>query len=431
VSDFKPDDANLSTELVTQWKDDFKFFRDTWHAWNAGYWQSLEFEEMQRSIRDFMTLQRTRGVKVNTDKVRSLEKMYRLDQFVRQEVIDIEDKYLNLRNGLLNLETLELEEHRRDVYFTWQLDFDYEPKAKSPTFWKYLESTFVHPDGTADGDVIRLVLEALGYSLTADTNLKASFWLRGESNSGKSKLLTLLSNLMGNMHTTIDLNQLGTNKFMLAKLAGKRVVTCAEAAVNHIIPDAIYKILVGGSDQIFADVKNKTAITFVPKTKVWWAMNDAPRTVDRSGAMLNRIHIIPFTRVVPAESRDVLLDSKLFAERSGILNLALRGLKTLRANGNNFKEPEISKLMREEYRLMNDTEQNFINDCFFWDIEFMYAANVLYSDYKSWCHDNGFSPKNIRQVAKDWERLGLLKVERAEGNYWKGIRPKNAKEQLF
>lgn len=414
----------MSAQLMARWKDDYKYFRDVWHQYCSGYWQVLEFEEIQRAIRDFMIDLRVRGITVGTDKVRSLEKMYRLDSFVRQERIDIEDKYLNLRNGLLNLDTLELEPHRRDVYFTWQLDFDYNPKAKSPAFWRYLETTFVHPDGTTNGEVIRLVLEALGYSLTADTSLKASFWLNGESNSGKSKLLTLLSNLMGNMHTTIDLNQMGTNKFMLAKLAGKRVVTCAEAAVNLMIPDSIYKILVGGSDQIFADVKNKSALVFVPKTKVWWAMNDMPRTVDRSGAMLNRINIIPFTRAIPIELRDTNLDGKLLAERSGILNLALRGLKTLRGNNQRFCEPTISKQLREEYRLMNDTEQNFITEVYHSDPEYMVGAQLLYNEYKLWCHDNGFSPKNIRQVSKEWQRLGLQKVDRNDGHYWKNIRPK-------
>src|SRR6185369_2642118 len=88
---YKPDDAHLSKELVDQWKDDFKFFRDTWHMWNGGYWQALEFEEMQLHIRDYMLTTRERGKKVNTADVRSLEKMYRLDCFVRQEKIDIED----------------------------------------------------------------------------------------------------------------------------------------------------------------------------------------------------------------------------------------------------------------------------------------------------------------------------------------------------
>lgn len=425
---YKPDDAHMSRELAEQWRDDYAFFRDSWHMWNAGYWQTLEFEEMQRFIRDYMVGVRERGKKVNTADLRSLEKMYRLDCFVRQEKIDIEDKYLNLRNGLLNLETFELEEHRRDVYFTWQLDFDYDPKAKAPTFMRYLETTFTDIDHEPNVQVIKLVVEALGYSLTADTSLKASFWLYGASNSGKSTLITLLRNMLGNMHTTIDLNQLATNKFMLAKLAGKRVVTCTEAAVGHFLPDAIYKILVGGTDEIFADVKNKTAVSFVPRTKAWWAMNEMPRTVDRSGAILNRIHVIPFTRAIPVELRDTNLDGKLFAERSGILNVMLRGLKTLRAEGNHFILPEVSKAIREEYRMMNDTEANFINECFHRNPEMQYASSALYSDYKHYCQDNGYSPKNIRQVAKEWERLGLTKVELHTGNFWKGIAPKKANE---
>lgn len=425
MAKFIPDDAHLASELTELWKGQYAYFWETWHKYNTGYWERLESEEMQRDIREFMVRQRERGVEVNTRELRSLERMYRLDCFTRPDLVDVEKSYLNLRNGFLNLNTLQLEEHRREVIYTWQLNFDYDPKATCPTFIRYLETTFVQPDGKPDQEVICLVQEALGYSLTADTSRKASFWLYGVSNSGKSKMITLIRNMLGNMHATIDLNQLATNKFMLANIAGKRAVTCTEAAVGLMIPDSIYKILVGGSDEIFADVKNKKGLTFVPQCKTWWAMNDTPRTTDRSGAVLNRVQIIPFTRAIPEHLRDVQLDGKLYQERSGILNWALRGL--LRLNTfDEFTSPAISERLREEYKMLNDTEATFLRETYDSDPEGMIQASELYRGYKSWCEDNGFSRKNMNQVARDWERLGLVKAQRHEANYWKGIREKKS-----
>src|SRR5690606_22202115 len=126
------------------------------------------------------------------------------------------------------------------------------------------------PDGTTDNSLVTLVQEALGYSLTARTDLKASFWLVGAKDSGKSTMIAFLKLFMGSLHGTLDLNQLGTNRFLLGGIIGKRVVTFTEAESNTVLPDSIYKALVGGSDEIYADVKNRDPIVFKPTAKIWW-----------------------------------------------------------------------------------------------------------------------------------------------------------------
>jgi len=51
----------------------------------------------------------------------------------------------------------------------------------------------VFPDsGKPDGRLETLVLEALAYSMTARTDLKASFWLWGKPDSGKSTFIAFI-----------------------------------------------------------------------------------------------------------------------------------------------------------------------------------------------------------------------------------------------
>src|SRR5690606_10210241 len=107
--------------------------------------------------------------------------------------------------------------------------------------------------------------------------------------------IAVLRSLAGSLHATIDLNQLGANRFLLSSIVGKRIVTFTESSANSMLPDALFKALDGGSDEIYADVKHKEAIPFVPEAKMWWAMNSMPRVSDRSGAVYSRLHIIPFT----------------------------------------------------------------------------------------------------------------------------------------
>ncbi|MBZ0308586.1 MAG: DUF5906 domain-containing protein, partial [Anaerolineae bacterium] len=289
-----------------------------------------------------------------------------------------------------------------------------------PTFRRYVNSSLVHPGTlTTDHKLILLLQEALAYSLTADTSLKASFWLVGKPDSGKSTLISFIRSMLGSLHTTIDLNQLATNRFMLAEIVGKRAITFTEARVNSVLPDDVFKSLVGGTDEIYADVKNRPAISFVPKAKLWWAMNEPPRIVDRSGAVYNRLKAIPFNKSIPASERIVNLSERLAAEKAGVFNWLMEGYHRLRlANG--FTTCEQSERLKEEYRLENDTELSFVNDAIELDTIASIPAQDLYDNYRAWCERNGFKPKNINQAAKEWERLGFQRVAAKGCHFWKG-----------
>ena len=58
---------------------------------------------------------------------------------LRKYVKDTDTKTLNLRNGLLDLDTLELREHKKDYISFVQIPHDYDPKAKCPKILKYIK----------------------------------------------------------------------------------------------------------------------------------------------------------------------------------------------------------------------------------------------------------------------------------------------------
>jgi putative DNA primase/helicase len=275
-----------------------------------------------------------------------------------------------------------------------------------------------------DWDLINLLQEALGYSLTANTSYKAAFWLVGKPDSGKSTLISFIRSLLGNLHATIDLNQLATNRFMLADIAGKRAVTFTEARVNSVLPDDIFKSIVGGTDEIYADVKNRPGITFVPKAKFWWGMNDMPRVTDRSGAVFNRLYAIPFNRSIPKQERIGNLSQLLQKEKEGVFAWALSGYMRLIRRGH-FITVQQSEDFKEAYRLANDTEQTFVNEKCLVDTDGRTRSSALYSAYREWCRESGFTPKNKNQIVKEWERLGFEKHVHNGYRIWHGIRLKS------
>lgn len=426
----KPDDDIIALGLAEQLKDRAAYFHSNWKIYEDGCWTERKIHEFRRFIRRELRVWRQKhNVPVNQSRIRALAMMLEDDLFIPdRDIIERQreqSKYINLRNGLFNLETTELEPHRPDLYFTTQLDFDYDEKAYSPTFRRYLNSSLVLPNGETDWSLIDLATEALAYSFTARTDLKASFWLVGQKDSGKSTFIAMIKALMGNLHATIDLTQLGINRFLLSGIVGKRVVSFTEATSSTVLPDALYKALVGGSDEIQADVKNRDPITFRPEAKIWWAMNEMPRISDRSGATTRRIYIFPFNRTIPEDHRISNLEQRLAAERSGIFNTILDALERLKKNGD-FTYCEQSDRLRQEYIMENDTEATYLEERAELHESYRTQAGALYSDYSLWCSERGFKPKNYNQIAKEWRRFGF-EHQHSNGKWWKGVRLRESK----
>lgn len=415
----KPTDDELADELAARWDGNYRYFRNAWHTYHAGYWKQLK--NISRPLKAFMIEKKAVGINPTRNKASSLEWFLQADlEFEDDSAVDNYPQYISMQNGLFNLDTFELEPHRRDVYFTSQLSFAYDPDADCPTFRHFMKTALVDSSGVHDTNMGFLFLEALGYTLTADTSFKTSFWLVGPSGSGKSTAIGLVRDLMGAMHVTIDLNQLATNRFLLAQVAGKRALTFTESNVNSVLADGNYKTLVGGEDEISADVKNKEPISFKPQVKVWWAMNEMPRVLDRSDAVYGRVIIFPFNFVPNGKAKDMSLSRKLREECSGIFNLALIGLKRLRHAGK-FTTVEQVEAIRESYRIENDTEAAYIDERCTIGAELFVQSSTLYSDYKLWCENNGFRAKNRNQVAKEWQRLGFNQTRRKDAIYWAGV----------
>jgi putative DNA primase/helicase len=427
----KPDHDILATELAELWREQYAYFHGQWHEYSAGVWKTRSKEQIRMKIRLHLREQRKRGISITDNLVTGVMKMLGDELNISDDELIERGKqskiYINLQNGLFNLKTFRLEPHRPDLYSTIQMSFAYDPKADCPNFRNFLKTSLILPDTRQeDLSLIYLVLEAIGYSLTGTTDLKASFWLFGESNSGKSTLLKVIRALAGDFHGPLDLNNIASSRFLLSSVVGKRVMTCTEADTDVRLPDGLYKALTGGGDEIQVDIKNRDPIKIVVEAVFWWAMNNMPQTIDRTPAIFNRIHIIPFNREFQKNEQISGLDELLYGELPGIFNLVMSAYRRLRKRqkeeSKDFTVCEQSVAAKEDYRLRNDTEGLFVRECYEWSKDSFVKSNDLYLHYVDWCKERGFRPKSITNMAKEWMRLKLQRVERPTGTYWYGIK---------
>lgn len=399
----KPTDDELGEMLLSRWDGKVKFIYGAWHRYSEGVWKPdprMAFEFWRVLIDN-----KRNGIKPNAGKAASVEKYCQLKALVDDDQIDAGHTYINLRNGAYNLTTEQLEAHRPDLYMTTQLPFAFDREALSMTWLKFLDQVLVGSDGKPDWELRMLIQQAFYYSLTADTSRRVSFWLVGASGTGKSTLLNVLIALAGNSHVAIDLDSLKDNQYQLADIAGKRVVTFTEPDSRAPLADGWYKRLVS-KDTISARQAYGKPFNFVPMCKVWGAMNDTPRVVDRSDAVFGRVIIVPMNRVVPNDQRDGRLDEKLLSELPGIFNWALLGGYLLEQH-NGFIRPAQSEAARDEYRRENDVEALYLSERCTLDKNLVTSINDLFHNYKSWCEENGYMNKQKERVGRDWKRLGL------------------------
>lgn len=262
--------------------------------------------------------------------------------------------FLNLKNGMLNLQNFILEDHSPDFWSTVQLDINYNPEAECPTFKKFLNDIF-----EGDNERIRVIQEIMGLCLTTETSHQKLFIFYGTGANGKSLLCRVIESLCGEDNiSALMINDL-SNPFRRAELVDKllNLSTENEALSKGGINTEILKQIASG-DRINADVKYEKAFHFNPFCKLVFSTNNLPYTKDRSWGFYRRLLIVPFTKSFiegsPEWENFDKLSSKLLSERDGILNFALGGLKRLRDNDFIFSNSEsVNKALVDYQKIIN------------------------------------------------------------------------------
>lgn len=218
-------------------------------------------------------------------------------------------KYINLKDGILELDTYELKPHSSDYYTTIKLPFAYSNNCTTPIFNKYLDDICC-----SDEQLKLLMQEMAGYCLCNSTKAEKAFFLLGKGCNGKSVFAKLLQALVGNgNYSTTSLSALN-KPFGLAQLINSNVNVAAENGTEKINSE-IFKAIVSG-DTVEVNRKYKEAISVSLHTKMIFLFNELPYNSDLTHGFFRKVIIIPFNRTFTGKEIDVNLLEKLQTELS-------------------------------------------------------------------------------------------------------------------
>lgn len=342
-----------------------------WFVWNGGYWARDETKQILA-----LATEVARGIyheaQVCSDAdfrqalgkwaiaTESLNRRKAMIESVapyvalRPDALDAHPMLLNCRNGTLDLETITFREPCREDLLTKQAGVEYAPGAVCPLWLAHLDLVFA-----GDREVINGFQQMAGYSLIDGNPEQVMFILFGRGKNGKSVTMRVLSEVLGDYAVNIAPESLmikGNDVIRsdLARLKGARMATSSEGNEGALLAENVVKSLTGNEDKLTVARKYENEFEFIPTAKIWLATNHEPRIKGTDDGIWRRIWLIPFEVQIPEGQRDPQITDKLLAERTGILNWMLDGLRKYQEQGMRLRPPAKVVAATKQYRKESD-----------------------------------------------------------------------------
>ena len=305
-------------------------------------------------------------------------------------------RYIAFKNGIYDVVTDSFSEFSPDYVILNKINYDYNPSAYSELCDKTLNKI------SCNDETIRMLLEeALGMCFYRKAELRKAFVLVGDKRNGKSTYLDMIKTLLGEENTTsIDIADL-EDRFRPAELFGKLANIIDDISDNFVKNPAVFKKVISG-DRITVEYKNKNPFSFNNYSKFLCSANDIPRIKDKTGAVLDRLIIIPFEATFSPDDPDFdpYIKYKLQVPEvmEYLIQLGIAGLKRV------LKNKKFSTSEKLQNQLKEYSENNNPVLLFFKEIDEESILNNptkdVYLKYCEFCNLNNYQPLSHIEFSK-------------------------------
>lgn len=324
---------------------------------------------------------------------------------VKRQHFGAPKRYINVENGVYDLQEDELLPHGPDKMFMSKIPVRYDPDADCPKIKEFIR------DVVDDSDV-DLIQEMIGVCLYRGYPLEKAFMMLGDGQNGKSTFTNLLNEFLGRENVSAKgLRELLSEENKRAEVEDKLMNADPDVSNQVLEHSKEFKRLTG-SDTVSARKLYSDPIEFENHATLIFGANELPRTRDTNYAFWRRWILIDFpyrfTNIEGDGYKDldsnVLDDITTDEELSGLFNWAVKGLRRVLDN-EAFSTEGNSEDVKERWVQQSDTLTAFLeNKCRVEPGEEM-LVNKFYRLYCKYCDERDMTPHDESVMGKRIQKI--------------------------
>jgi P4 family phage/plasmid primase-like protien len=309
--------------------------------------------------------------------------------FKMPEELTFDPMLLNLRNGMLNINTFELRPHAPEFHSRVQLPVSYRENSTCSRWIEALAQIFA--DDTEKASVLQ---EFAGYCLYPKILFPCALFQIGSGRNGKGIVEKVLCAMLGRENVShISLARL-EETFGPVEIQDKLLNSCGETETRPLEVTNFKKIAAG--DEVQAQRKYLPDVKFTPFAKHLISMNSFPGVKEKTDAFFRRIIVLEYKQKFEGLADDKRLADKLIQELDGIFAWAFDGLKRV-LEREEIVSPTCVIQAKERFREKVNPVLGFVNEvCLLGDGASDDAPRVLPADlyraYQDWIEDAKLRP---------------------------------------
>jgi putative DNA primase/helicase len=443
MSNFACTDLGNADRFIHRYGDKVRYLEDIgrWLFWDGTRWKLVQFSKIfgmaRKTVKSIYDEARDSVVKpvardlaahaLRSERYGRIRSM--IDAVSKTEPVstssdrfDTDPRKINCRNGVVDLATGELEEHKPRQNVIKQARVNYNPDAKCPRFDRFLAEIFEN-----DNELIEYFLRTAGYSITGETVQQKVFIWYGLGANGKTTLAETLLTILGDYSGPTEIDMLlSTDKSQVrllesvGKLKGMRLTIASETDSTRKFSESMVKRL-SGEETLTGAVLTKGSFPFTPTHKLTLLVNHLPGVKDGSHSIWRRLVPIPFKRKFEEHEIDPYLKQTLLSERDGIF------AKLVSAAGRYLKDglgetPTCITELSDQYRERNDLLGRFIKECLVLDATGDTPSRETHGAYEDWCRQQGLTPVSEAFFSDGMTERGITKKRKTAGMFYLGYR---------
>lgn len=331
------------------------------------------------------------------------------------EKLDQNPYLICFENGVYDLKERRFRDGEPDDYVSLTTKINYRPMSKdNPRFKPMID--FLRKVLPLN-DVRHYALKVLASCLVGDCSDQLFHFLTGSGGNGKSKLMFLMKEALGEYACTLPIGMLTQKRTTytnanpsLLKARGRRMATFDETEEGDKINLGVFKSITGG-DPIEARGLFKDPIEFQFQATLFLICNDMPQVPPVGKSMWRRIRVIDFIAEFVGKDemdgsskyqylKDTKLDEKLREWAETFMSYLIDHYYPIYDEENVVENPpdEVMKACNE-YRKENDFNDEFLSSAVerTGDDNDIVEITKLLSLLKDWCEVNHAGTKRIRR----------------------------------